>query len=487
MNKKIGCYIAALFILTGITSCCAYSNNIFEPNENLSSPQTTQYAKVQYDAKEFKYNLDSINNKFTNLNIQSAYDNLANMIQDSEGSDYYLILLADKSAALGFFDLAEIAFSKISDSEISRLDSENTIKLFFPKYKLPQDEIISLAEAFSNIEYNNRCEIAIKDIQNTSSDIKSNDYANYLLALAYMKMNKNEESINYIQKALDINPENLNYKILQSQIYGASKKNKKAIKIVKETRKKTNIGYYPIQQQICSNEEYVKYQTEKQPWLKDYHLGYYYYLKDDNTKALRVLQSAISKNNSRNALLYSLMSRIYIKNGDFDRANTVATKAYNYNIDNINTLLTLGDIAYENNKYKQAIKYYKKASKSRAAVTEAKLKLADTYAKLNNTKNSVSICEKLTKTDNTAYKAFYYIALNNPSYELSYLKKSVAINPNFKDGWIDLSRVMIENGNLDMAKKYLENAYYIDGNDYRYYYYQSLLIKKTEELNRLEK
>ena len=180
------------------------------------------------------------------------------------------------------------------------------------------------------------------------------------------------------------------------------------------------------------------------------------------------------------------MSRIYIKNGDFERANSVATKAYNYNLSNINTLLSLGDIAYENNKYKQALKYYKKAAKSRSSVTEAKLKLADTYAKLNNTKTSNSIYQKVAKTDSTAYKAYYQIALNDPNAELSYLKKSVAINPNFKDGWIDLTRVMIENGNLTQAKKYLENAYYIDGNDFRYYYYQSLLLKKTEELNKIK-
>ena len=77
--------------------------------------------------------------------------------------------------------------------------------------------------------------------------------------------------------------------------------------------------------------------------------------------------------------------------------------------------------------------------------------------------------------------------MSDPGAELNYLKKSVAINPNFRDGWIDLSRVMIEKGNFALAKKYLENAYYIDGSDFRYYYYQSLLIKKTEEMNRLEK
>lgn len=450
-----------------------------------TSAPATQYAKIQYTAKEFKNCLDSIDKKFANLNIASAYQDMAEMIIDNEDNDYYLILLADKATSLGFYNLANQAFSKISDSEIAKIDSENSHKLFYPKYKMSEEDILTLAEAYSNIEHNDRSAEAIKEIQTKIKNIPQNDYANYIMALGYMKLEDIDNAKKNIQTAISINPDNLNYKILQSQVIASTKKNKKALKIVKET-KKYDIGYYPIKQQVNSNEEYIKYKTEKQPWLKDYHLGYYYYLKDDNNKALRILQSAISKNNSRNAVLYSLMSRIYVKNGDFEKANSVATKAYNYNLSNIDTLLSLGDIAYENSKYKQAIKYYKKAAKSHSSATEAKLKLADTYNKLNNTKTSGAIYQKIVKNDSTAYKAYYQIALNDPDAELAYLKKSVAINPNFKDGWIDLSRVMIENGNLAQAKKYLENAYYIDGNDFRYYYYQSLLLKKTEELNKIK-
>lgn len=487
MSKRLYAKVITALLTIGLIVGQACAETKFLPNENISLPTKYEYGKVQYDAKEFKESLESISNKFTNLNVQSAYDNMAEIISDNEGNDYYLMLLADKSTGLGFFDLANIAFSKISDFDLSKIDSDNTKKLYFPKYKMNSEEIITLAEAYSNIEYNDRINEAIKDINKVFSDsLSQNDYANYIMALAYSKLNNTDEAKKYIDTALTINPNNLNYKILQSRVIASSKKNKKALKFIKDS-KKVDIGYYPIKQQLDSNEEFIRYKTEKQPWLKDYHLGYYYYLNNDNSKALRILQSAISKNNSRNALLYSLMSRIYIKNGDFERANTVATKSYNYNLSNIDTLLSMGDIAYENNKYKQALKYYKKAAESRSSVTEAKLKLADTYSKLNNTKNSVSLYEKIVKDDNTAYQAYYHIALNNPGSELNYLKKSVAINPNFKDGWIDLSRIMIENGNLTLAKKYLENAYYIDGSDFRYYYYQSLLIKKTEELNKTEK
>lgn len=486
MNKfkssKILISVLALCICAQISNAAVYSDTSL-----TNQPQAkTQYAKIQYSAKEFKNCLDSVNNKFINLNINSAYEDMSGLIIDSENNDYYLLLLADKAVSLGFYDLATLAFSKISDSEIAKIDSDNTHKLYFPKCKLSSVETVALAEAYSNIEHNDRSSEAIKDVLANIQNIDKNDYANYVLSLGYMKLGDTENAKKYIQTAISINPTNLNYKILQSQVVANTKMSRKSLKMVKDI-KKSDVSYLPIKQQIDLNEEYIKYKTEKQDWLKDYHLGYYYYLKDDNSKALRVLQSAISKNNSRNAMLYSLMSRIYIKNGDFEKANTVATKAYNYNLANINTLLSLGDIAYENNKYKQALKYYKKAAKSRSSVTEAKLKLADTYVKLNNPKNSEAIYQKLIKADNTAYMAYYHIALNNPDAELAYLKKSVAINPNFKDGWIDLSRIMIENGNLAQAKKYLENAYYIDDTDFRYYYYHSLLLKKMEELNKPEK
>lgn len=470
-NKKLNLILLIGLLFVSFAPC------------GFAEGNNTQYAKIQYSAKEFRTDLNSVNSKFTNLNVNSAYCDLSGMILDSEGRDYYLMLLADKATSLGFFDLAQLAFSKIGDSEISHIDYENSKRLFFPKYKMSSDEIIMLGEAYANIEYNDRSAEGIKDILTKIKNIDANDYANYLLALGYIKTGEMENAKKYIRTAISINSDNLNYKILQSQVIAEGKKNKKALKLAKES-KKTEVGYYPIKNQLNINEEYVKYKTEKQSWLQDYHLGYYYYLKNDNSKALRVLQSAISKNNSRNAVLYSLMSRIYVKNGDFEKANTVAAKAYKYNLSNIDTLLSLGDIAYENDKYKQALKYYKKAAKSHSSVTEAKLKLADTYAKLNNTKTSESLYRQIAKSDDTAYQAFYHMALSNPETELSNLKKCVAINPNFKDGWIDLSRVMIENGNLSQAKKYLENAYFIDENDFRYYYYHSLLLKKIEELGR---
>ena len=467
-----------LFVISFLTISVSFAS---DDVKQVASVTKKEYGRVQYQTKEFKSSLSQVDEKFNNLNITSAYEDLNKLIYDNENKDYQLMILADKAVDLGFFDLANIAFSKISDIEIVSFDSENTRKLFFPKAEMSRDDIVFLAEAYSNIQHNDRKAEAVADISARFLD-DTNDYANYVLAMGYLELNDIENAKKHIQIALSLNPNNLNYKILQSKIIANSKKNKKALKIVKNT-KSEKVKYYPIRKKIDANEQYIKYKVENKPFMKDYHLGYYYYLMGEDNKSLRILQSAISKNNTRNALLYSLMSRVYVKNGEYEKAKAVATKAYNYNLSNMDTLLSLGDIAFEENKYKQALKYYKQATKCKNSATEVKLKLADTYAKLNNTKTSNNMYKKILSKDSLAYKAYYQVALSNPKDELAYLKRAVAINPNFSDAWIDLSRIMIENGNYTQAKKYLENAYYIDGNDFRYYYYQSLLMKKLNELN----
>ena len=83
------------------------------------------------------------------------------------------------------------------------------------------------------------------------------------------------------------------------------------------------------------------------------------------------------------------------------------------------------------------------------------------------------------------------MALLDKDREETYLKKTVAINPNFKDGWIDLARLQIAKEDFDQALDYLAIAKYIDDSDYRYYYYMGLVMKnkglQDEANNNFEK
>ena len=73
--------------------------------------------------------------------------------------------------------------------------------------------------------------------------------------------------------------------------------------------------------------------------------------------------------------------------------------------------------------------------------------------------------------------AYYQMALLEPDREFEYLKKAISVNPDFKDGWLDLARVSLKKENIDKAVSYLRVAKYIDDNDYRYYYYLGLVLK----------
>ncbi|MCM1266246.1 MAG: hypothetical protein NC200_08620, partial [Candidatus Gastranaerophilales bacterium] len=175
MNKRI---VKTLILTLCLFSTIQVSFAIEDfSTDNITSPvHKKEYGKVQYNVKEFKKNTDAITNKFVNLNIQSAYDDMTRLILDNEGNDYYLMLLADKATSLGFFDLANVAFSKVSDYEIASVDSENTHKLYFPRVRLTRAEVIDLAEAFSNIQYNDRSREGIKDIQDKIQSLLTNDY-----------------------------------------------------------------------------------------------------------------------------------------------------------------------------------------------------------------------------------------------------------------------------------------------------------------------
>jgi len=114
------------------------------------------------------------------------------------------------------------------------------------------------------------------------------------------------------------------------------------------------------------------------------------------------------------------------------------------------------------------------------------VKEAQMYQKLSNTKKAMEIYTKILKTHSDSWEAYYNIALLDKSKEAIYLKKAVAVNQLFEDGWIALARTELDKGNFIVAQKYLSNAFYIDENDFRYYYYQGLVNKNLGDFTQAE-
>lgn len=99
---------------------------------------------------------------------------------------------------------------------------------------------------------------------------------------------------------------------------------------------------------------------------------------------------------------------------------------------------------------------------------------------MNNERRAKDIYSKVLRASSKAYEAYYQMALLEKDRENAYLKKALAINPNFKDGWIDLARLEITKEDYEKALSFLGIAKYIDDSDYRYYYYLGLVLKTKD-------
>ena len=415
-------------------------------------------------------------NRFMQSNVKSSYMDFKNLIETMDENDYAYMKMAENMADIGFFELADLAVSKIEDKELSDFLTGDINLYYGISKKLKQDDEIYLGEVFSNIVYNDQSREATSELVKDTELMTNSDYANYLVALGYLKSNDFIEANSYIDTAIKMNPQNLNYKKLKAEILSQGKKPQNALKMV-DYIKSQNLYTADFSRKINSLEQYVLYKSQKDYSEKMYHLGYYYYYENENAKALRTLQSSLTTKKKHNKEVYAILSRVYYDMQEYEKAQDTAMKAYKLDSGNPVVLLVLGDLSFRTGDYKTALKYYKDAESKDKTSSICSVKVAQTYEQLDKNKKAVEVYEKILKTYSDSWVAYYKVALEDKSKEIAYLKKAIAINMDYKDAWIDLGRVEVERGNYFEAKKYLGVANYIDENDFRYYYYQGLIAK----------
>lgn len=451
--------------------------------ENQSGAPTT----IQLTPNDSFYHFANATDKFVQCNVRASWSDFKSLITNSDSNDFFYLAMANKMADLGLFDLASLAAGKIKDKDITALSIGDMKRYYFPKKKLKTEDEMFLAEIYSNIMYNDQSSESTNELLKNEALLSNSDYANYLVALGSYKSNFYSRANKYIDLAILQNPTNLNYKKLKAEIVADNNKPAEAVKIVNEL-KKQSLYSFEYEKKVDSLEQYILYKTKTETWEKNYHLGYYYFIENDNSKAIKALQTAISSTKKKNnqGKINGLMSEIYLNMNEFEKASDSAKKSYKINSNNPMALLTLGDLSYKNKNFKQALKYYKQASSQDKLSYTPMIKEAQTYQQLNNIKKAKEIYQKILKTRFDSWEAYYNTALLDKDKETIYIKKALAVNPLFKDGWIQLAKTEIDKSNYYIAGKYLSNAYYIDENDFRYYYYQGLVCKNTGEFAQAE-
>ena len=456
-----------------------------EVKVDLNNPTQNSSKVIHLNASDTFYGFTSATDRFVQCNIRASWDDFKTIIDNASPNDFVYISIANKMADLGLFDLAYLASSKVQDKDIAQLSMDEMKRYYFPRKRLKLEDELFLAEVYSNILYNDQSSEATNDLLKNETLLSTSDYANYLVALGSYKSGVLSRANQYIDIAIIQNPSNLNYQKLRTQIIADGRTPTDALKAV-DSLKKQNLSTFEYERKVKSLEQYVLYKTSKTEWEKNYHLGYYYYYENDNSKAIRTLQTALASKKVNSAVVYGLMSEIYLGMNEFEKASDTAKKAYSKDKNNPQALVSLGDLKYRTKDYKQALKYYKNAASENKSAYMPLVKEAQAYQQLNNTKKAKEIYTKVLKTHSDSYEAYFNIALLDSDKKSIYLKKSLAINPLFKEGWLELAKIEIDKENYDLAQTYLSNTFYIDENDFKYYYYQGLANKGLGDYTQAE-
>lgn len=455
-----------------------YTVNLNRANESLQI--------IDLSKNDIFANLTTATDKFIQGNTRSAWEDFRTLINSAGDNDFIYIVYADKMADLGLFDLANLAFSKMKDKDITNISTNAIKKFYYPKTNLKLDDELLLAEIYSNILYNNQSFEATNELIQNAQLISSSDYANYLAALGYYKSNNFKQAEKYVNIAISKNPSTLNYQKLKAEISAELKSTESALKLVANLKKQP-LNSFEYENKIAALEQFVLYKTKKSDWEQNYHLGYYYFLGNDSTKSIRALQNALfDKKRHDNGDIYGLMSQVYLGMGDFEKAFDYAHKSIKTNRENTKALTTLGDLSLKDKNYKQALSYYKKAANFDKKSCQILIQQAEVYQKLFNSKKALEIYAKILKTHSDIAEAYYNTALltfGDKEKQITYLKKALAVNPKYSNAWVELARINMENKDFYTAQQDLSNAFYIDENDFKYYYYQGLLNVNNKDFS----
>lgn len=470
MNKILKEFLITALILS--TPAIAQAETV----KPLKIKAETTVANMDMVIKDnfVKAKFASAENRFAQSNVKASYDDFNDLIQRASHDDYVFLVYGMKMAEYGFFDLSDALIAKLDDNGFTSSYVNDIKKYYYPSAMVNPKDVVYLADAYSNIMYNNMAIETTSELLN-SNQASESDYKNYLIALGYYKSNNLPLALKYINNALVENDVNINYLALKAKILADSNKSAQALKVLAKI-KKADFKTVDFQRKVKAIEEYVLYRTAKAEALKDYHLAYYYHLQEKSLLATKVLQSTVLHAKQYSPLVFSLLGRIYYENEEPLKAQEFASRAFREDKNNYLASLTLADVSYDNRKYEDSLKYYKHAKKLTKDI-EPSVGMAKTYLAMEKDKKSKKIYEKLLKKNQYDEDLLVNSLQVFPQKSDYFMPRVASIDISNNDIWLGLANMAIRDKNFNMAATYLNNSYYIDANNFKYYYYLSLVLR----------
>lgn len=453
----------------------------------LTNDNKTQETGVDKKSQIRKNFIDATS-KFNQGNAKVAYDEYDVLINKIE-NDSSLLALSKVFYEIGYFSLANKAIEKIVYKNQFYDNIADLEKSYKPKNDLTYDDEIYFAKLYSSIYFDNSAQEAVNDLLEKKLTYQKNDYYNYILSCANLELKEYSKALDYINKAISINPNNVSYKIQKLDILINSKKYKDAQNLIEKLEKSNSSIIFA--NTIALKKEIILANTSSKDDEKKYHIANKGFLEGNYEKTKKDCQNILNfdKDNDKIITLYA-KSELALDN--IERANVYFVNSYKENKNNIETLIGLGDIKYLHGDYKNAVKTYKKAYDKDKDNYEALIKLTTAHRQYaQNPKELKKLELKLDKMPKTEYISYYNsaisIAQKNDVLKEEFLKRALEINPMYENALGELVKLNLKNKNYKNARGLIYNAAFTLEKNYYYYYlcalYSQAMDKKQDAIH----
>ena len=464
-------------------------------NVNNSLAVNTGIKNINLDGKDEKDYIRSAYYNFIKGNIQEALNDF-NICFDSisPDDDYSYMKIGLKLTGLGFFNLASKSFDRIKDKDIWNLKINNTKSLYFPQKRFSDEQELMVADLLSKIDFQSRSKEAIDIISKHNELLNNNDYIYYLLAKAHISENSNDQAKKTLEKAIEINPENVTYRMEKAKIY--IKENdydpaERELRLVKRIAEQKEIKEEAFWQEFNAHRSWLKYKFERTNLLRGkFYKAKYYVTKKEYDNALDILNDLLLSQVNDDvtegidkSAVYETLGNIYIQKGQLDEAKTSFLRALEYNENSPMSYAGLGEIYYSRSEYNEALGSYAHAlSLKPENEVGIKLKIAEILETLGQEEEAFKYYRAVLLDAPMDLEANYsigimYLKAGDVEEAKKMFKKALSVDPMYSLIWLNLAGLEITQGNYTEAVRDLKPVSYIDNENPYYYYYTGMIYK----------
>lgn len=373
-----------------------------------------------------------------------------------------------------FFTLLVLGFIGCSSSVKTGKDNEGMLqqKSFKPDAKR---KALDLFLNGTNADAKGDYASAILEYQEAAQlDASAGIY--YAIAKDYFFLNKLSFALQNITKAVGIEPENVEYLMLQEEIFSAAKQNDEAVVVLEKiiSLDSTNINaYYKLARLYEPNKPKQAIEVYQKvtklignEWTVLTRVADLYERLGDNDKAVETLES-LSEIDPANKELQKVIVDFYLRTKNYEKALLQVDDVLRSYPDDLEARETKARIYVQQNNWAKASEEYQFILEQKNVPLETKISIGASYFQ-NSFKDStlLPIAKKLFMTidkDTTDWQVKLHLGAiatveKNDSLATTYYNLVTELAPWHPEGWIRLGGLYFDNKKYSETVKVLSNA-----------------------------